>query len=139
MSHYFEIDALKALIPAQWLVGALDDDANATAEMFDQCRQAAEDEINGLVSLRYALPLDPVPLILASGAVYIAAEICYGRRGAAESFPFKEKVAALRQTLKQIATGSIPLYPKTGAAAVVKGRNKAYVTPSKIHSDRTNA
>ena len=138
MAHYFDIEKLEALIPATWLISALDDDANNSAEMFDQARQVAEDEINGLIGLRYALPLEPVPLFIQSGALYIAAEVCYNRRGESEAFPWKDNVKGLRSLLKDIARGDVPLYPKDGEKAVAKGKSKAYVERSKVHSNRTN-
>lgn len=134
MAHYFELSGLEALIPADWLLGALDDDSSGTAEMFDQARQAAEDEINGYVGLRYELPLDPVPLFIKSGAVYIAAEVCYNRRSQGDVFPWKDNCKALRALLREIARGETPLYPKTGEGSKAKGSSKAYTEPSKVHS-----
>lgn len=134
MAHYFELADLEALIPGDWLLGALDDSSSGTAEMFNAARQAAEDEINGLVSLRYELPLDPVPLFIKSGSLYIAAEVCFNRRGQQESFPWKDNCAALRKLLREIARGETPLYPKSGDGAKAKGSSKAYTEPSKVHS-----
>lgn len=139
MANYFEIEKLEALIPATWLLGALDDDGNGTAEMFEEARTVAEEEINGHLGLRYELPLDPVPLFVQSVALYLAAELCYARRGEAEAFPFKDKVENARSLLTKIAEGKVPLYPKSDGGSKAKGAAKAYVGVNKVHSDRTNA
>lgn len=139
MANYFEIEKLEALIPSTWLLGALDDDGNGTAEMFDEARTVAEQEIDGHIGLRYALPLDPVPLFVQSVALYLAAELCYARRGEAEAFPFKDKVENARALLTKIAEGKVPLYPKADSGSKAKGAAKAYVGVNKVHSDRTNA
>lgn len=139
MAHYFEIEKLEALIPADWLIGSLDDDANGSAEMFDSAREVAEDEINGYIGLRYELPLGTVPLFIKSGALYLAAEVCYARRGQSEAFPWAENTKTLRSMLKSIARGEVPLYPKSDSGSKAKGASKAYVEPLKVHSNRTNA
>lgn len=134
MPHYFELADLEPLIPGDWLLGSLDDDSSGTAEMFEGARKVAEDEINGLVGLRYELPLDPVPLFISSGALHIAAEVCYSRRGQGEAFPWKGQCSSLRALLREIARGETPLYPKSGGNTKAKGTSKAYTEPSKVHS-----
>ena len=92
-----------------------------------------------------AAAISPVPLFIKQAAMKFAAELCYARRGAADQFPWKEAVTVLRGngmvtgTMTKIATGEIPLFPKSGGDAAGKGRSKAYVEPSKIHSTRSNA
>lgn len=108
---YISFDELKGLVPDGWVTAALDDDASGNAEKFDVVRDLAEGEVNGVIGLRYATPLDPAPQIVKTIALYIAAEIVYGRRNQQENFPYKDALAVYRRQLRDIGAGTLPLGP----------------------------
>ncbi len=139
---YFELTELEALIPAEWLLQALDDENSGTAEMFEAARSAAEGEINGWIGLRYLLPIDPVPPFIKDAALKLAAELCYARRGQIEQFPWTNALNVLRGNLTapgvfaRIATGEIPLYPLAAPAAGAATKSAPAVSGerSKVHT-----
>lgn len=112
---------LDGLIPAEWRIAATDDDGDATAEAISAVLSAAADEIDGTLSTRYSVPVD---VSSGSGPTaylrhccrYLAAELCYARRGMQAEFPFVKQLEAVRLTLRQIAQGKIPLFPTLAAA-----------------------
>jgi hypothetical protein len=132
---YFTFDELKGIVPDGWVTAALDDDANGDAEQFDVVQAVAEKEVNGVVGMRYAVPLNPVPEVLSTIAVYIAAEIVYGRRNQIEHFPYVDKLAVMRRQLRDIGAGTLPLTP-------TKDREKASVSiiseGSRVYSKNLN-
>lgn len=132
---YITFDELKGLVPDGWVTAALDDDGDGNAEKFETVRDLAEREVNGVVGLRYAVPVVPTPPILGTIAVYIAAEIVYGRRGMSENFPYKDAVAVYRRQLRDIGAGDLPLGPE-------QNRKKSSVTviteESRLHSSHMN-
>ncbi len=132
---YFTFDQLKGLVPDGWVTAALDDDNSGDAEKFNVVQELAENEVNGVISLRYALPLNPVPAIVGTIAVYIAAQIVYGRRNMTEHFPYSDALAIYRRNLRDIGEGKLPLAPD-------KQRQNASVSiisePSRVYSGNLN-
>lgn len=129
---------LDGLIPPEWRVASTDDDGGTNGEAIAAVLSSAEDEINGILSTRYKVPVNleaenaPVPL-LKHCCRYIAAELCYGRRGLQDQFPFKPITEQIRLTLRQIAQGKIPLFPD---AEQVSDEAVAITEKSRVHSSR---
>lgn len=132
---YFTLTELKALVPDGWVTDALDDDANGSGEQFAEVLAVAEKEVNGILGLRYDVPLSPVPDAVSTIALYIAAEIVYGRRGMADRYPYKDATGIHRRTLRDIGAGTLPLSP-------TKDRKDASISiiseASKTHSSNIN-
>lgn len=139
MSYFTQTD-LEALIPPGWLTEGLDDDADGTQDAFAGVQQLAEDEVNGELGRRYAVPFDTsgnvgLASYLRSLCVHIAAEIVYERRGTVLPEARATKLAELRKRLARIATGEEPLSPQ-----VEPERNVIEVIsePSRVHSGSAN-
>ncbi len=129
---------LDGLIPPEWRTAATDDNGDATGEAISAVLTSAEAEINGILSTRYSTPVNltgenaPVAL-LKHCCSYLAAELCYGRRGLQERFPFAKITEQIRTTLRQIAQGKIPLFPD---AEPVADEAVAITETSRVHSSR---
>jgi phage gp36-like protein len=112
---YLEWADLITEIPADFATGALDDDNDGSAEMFDAVAEAASREVDAYLEGRYTVPLtdDPLPAIVKSAAVLFCAEKCYSRRGQSERFPIeaKTRLQGLVNTLKAIRDGKTQLLP----------------------------
>lgn len=110
---------LENLIPADFIVEALDDDADGSADTgaWDQVAAAAARQIDGYLEQRYALPLDtPYPNLVTEAAVVFAAEILYQRRGMhGDKNPFARRADRLRASLADVASGESPLTYATDA------------------------
>lgn len=124
MSYFLQAD-LEALIPRPWLVEGLNDDATATetedveaaaAVGFAKVQALAENEVNGVLGARYAVPLDVsgntgLAAFLNSLCVLIAVEAVFDRRGRDLTKSRIEKLKNDRVCLASIAKGTDPLSP----------------------------
>lgn len=136
---YFTITDLSALIPLAWLTQGLDDAGTGEADAFEALRGLAEAEINGVLSGRYATPMDTtgnagLADFLKSLGCLIAAEMVYGRRGTpAESFIYASPLKQARARLKAIADGEQPLGP-TAALERVHDSAAVITETSRVHT-----
>ena len=132
---YTTLAKVTALVPDGWITAGLDDDADGDAEQFSAVLEVAEQEVNGVLGLRYEVPLETVTDFVASITGYICAEIVYGRRNMQEHFPYKDALAVQRRTLRDIGAGTLPLSP-------TKERLNSSVSvisaDSKVHSANLN-
>jgi phage gp36-like protein len=136
MSNYVTFEKLSGLIPSGWLTAGLDDDTDPDAEKFDVVAGLADDEVDGVLSLRYPTPVVPTPDIVKTISLYIAAAIVYGRRGMSDKFPYADATDRYRKMLNDIGSGKIPLSPeaqRTRAGVEIIGETNI------MHSDRLNA
>jgi phage gp36-like protein len=132
---YTTVIKLKALVPDGWVTAALDDDSSGDGEKFEDVLAVAEQEVNGSLGLRYAVPLATATDFIASITTYICAEIVYGRRNMQEHFPYKDALAVMRRQLRDIAAGDLPLTPgvdrKQSSVSVIS-------EDSRVWSDKIN-
>jgi phage gp36-like protein len=131
---YAVAEDLIGLIPDEWITAATSD--AGTRDAIAQVLQAAEDEVDSFLSRRYTLPLDLTATL--AGAVptlrhitrYLAAYIAYGRRGMQEEFPWKDAMKPIRDDLKAIAAGTMPLFPALQPAntdsVIITAPNRAH-------------
>ena len=114
--------AVEALIPRPLLLRALDDNGDGAEDtgLFDNLSDSADDQVNGMISTRYALPLDPtipIPDIITQSALYFLLESIYQRNGiAAGGNPWSQQAMQFREQLKRIGRGEIPLTVEVGPA-----------------------
>ncbi len=114
---YCDLSDIQAIIPPDFLTQALDDDGDGIADAGALVIAGACREVDAILGVRYTVPLDPVPPVATHAAVTLAAEACYLRRGAAgDKNPYHAAAAAVRQQLRDIAAGALPLDPSIGRA-----------------------
>ncbi|MGC3991692.1 MAG: DUF1320 family protein [Chthoniobacteraceae bacterium] len=115
MSTYLTIDDLRGKIPDPFLTEALDDNADGVIEAADLVIAQASMAVEALLAGRYQFPLpegEAVPQIVTYGALILACEACYNRRGfKGDANPYAVEAAALRDQLRAIGEGRIPLAP----------------------------
>ena len=135
MSAYIILSRLNAVIPPQFLVEGLDDDKDGVADagLFDEILTVVQDEIDGILGQRFAVPFsNPIPAIVADAATRLTAEALYKRRGfTGAKNPWEEAAKAIRADLAAIAAGKRPLTPelarKKPSASIIS-------EPAKTHS-----
>lgn len=137
MSHYITIDDLTALIPAGWVVEALDDNSDGTQEQFDAVRDAAEGAVNAELEGQYDLPIETpadYPLLKRITALE-AARLCYARRGFTDAaFPHQKQHDRTWAKLVKIGEGALPLGPGAGSnkqlakprGSIITGKARTY-------------
>lgn len=115
---YFLYEDLAALIPGDFLTQALDDDGDGVVDAWSVVQAGSCREVDAILGMRYPVPIPaPYPAVVVHAAVTIAAEACYLRRGTAEEKnPFSKLAGLVRQQLRDIAAGSLPLDPAIGRA-----------------------
>ena len=99
---------IEAKIPPAQITEALDDDNDGIEDegLWDKVAAGVDNEIDGFLSQRYALPLATAPAFLRSGACALACETLFQRRGIpAEQNPFTGAAGKFRTKLEAIATG----------------------------------
>lgn len=127
--------ALAGQIPPDFLVEALDDDADGVVDSaaWDALAAAVDEEIDATLGQRYTVPFTgTVPDIVGHAAKILALEGLYQRRGAfGDANPWSARAEALRGTLRSIATGEEPLSPSLDRA---KSSVSAITEPARTHS-----
>lgn len=145
MSYFVQAD-LEALIPRPWLVEGLNDDATATAEEdieaaaaegFTKVQALAENEVNGVLSARYTVPLDVagnagLAAFLKSLCVLIAVEAIFDRRGRDMTKSRMDRLKNDRVRLASIAKGTDPLSP---SVKPVNDPGLVFMEKSRVASD----
>lgn len=142
---YFEQADLEALIPRPWLVEGLCDDATAetdeavnaaAAAGFAKVQALAENEVNGVLSARYAVPMAVANAGLAAFlktlCVLIGAEAVFERRGKDMTEGRMKRLEAARKRLASIAKGTDPLSP---AVKPTTAPGLVFSEESRVHSD----
>ena len=117
---YTTRQAVEALIPPPLLLRALDDNGDGVedAGLFDSLALGADAQVNGMISTRYALPLDiPIPDIVTQSALYFLLESIYQRNGVGSGVnPWSQQAMQFREQLKRIGRGEIALTAEVGPA-----------------------
>lgn len=143
---YIVQDDLESLIPPEWITQALDDDddGDEDAGRFTSIRSAAEDAVNGVLSLSYSVPIatpESYPF-LKHVTRYEAARVCYARRGfkGEDGFPHYKIWETAWKQLTKIGEGDFPLGPAAGSNAILaKPRGSVVTSPSKTFSSTGGA
>lgn len=125
-ADYVTLDSLRALLPAQHILEALDDDNDGAEDdgVWDTIAAAAQEGVDGLLSGRFAVPFSaPVPALVLQAAKIFAAEIIYQRRGVeADKNPWTSQAKALRLRLTELGDSNAPAptdFPGVAKAAAV--------------------
>lgn len=132
---YVTLTDLEAVLPATFLTQSLDDNGDGVIDAWVAVQTAACRAVDAVLGLRYGVPFsEPYPAIVREAAFQIAAEALYTRRGVEfDQNPFGKSAATIRATLRQIATGDLPLGPDNARA---KPSISIISAPSRTHSDR---
>lgn len=115
MPDYVLMSEMNGLIPAAFLVQALDDNSDGAADAAawtDVLRQVHR-AIDGPLGSKFAVPFNnPLPPIVLEAAPIFAAELLYKRRGTADDAnPWVGQANKLREKINKIAAGELPLTP----------------------------
>lgn len=114
---YVTQDDLAGYLPPDFLLEALDDDADGVedAGLWALLVAAVEDEIDSILGQRYTVPFSSPPAVVTHSARLLALEALYQRRGVhGDANPWASRAQAQREKLDRIATGEEPLTPDTG-------------------------
>jgi len=109
---YVDLADLNGQIPARFLTQALDDDGDGVIDAWEQVQTIVGEDVDSLLEGRFPVPLtmNPIPRIIRMAARAFACELCYRRRGTADSDnPWKSRADALRKTLQMITAGDVQL------------------------------
>lgn len=111
-ADYVTLDSLRALLPAQHILEALDDDNDGAedAGVWETIAAAAQEGVDGLLSGRFSVPfVEPVPSLVRQAAKIFAAEIIYQRRGIkADENPWTAQAKVLRTRLAELGDSDAP-------------------------------
>jgi phage gp36-like protein len=124
LPNYTTYAALPGPITPADVVKALDDNADGVADTaaIAQVLDAADEQIDGYLACKYALPLATVPPLVTSLASTLCRYALYARRGTPpENNPFAEQQKQAIKTLEKLAEGRLLLYPVITPAAGVSG------------------
>ncbi|WP_043585362.1 phage protein Gp36 family protein [Geminisphaera colitermitum] len=114
---YVTMAEMNGLIPAQFLVQALDDNNDGIADpsAWTDVVAAVHKEIDGLLGVRFTVPFsNPIPALVTHAAQTLAAELLYSRRGfqGEDKNPWTAQAKQVRARLEKIASGDLPLTPQ---------------------------
>jgi phage gp36-like protein len=101
-------------LPPQFLLQALDDDGDGSADdgLLDAILTASSDEVDAILGARFATPFSPVPALVKTSARIFALETLYRRRGfSGDNNPWEVPAKDLRARLNRIGQGKEPLTP----------------------------
>jgi phage gp36-like protein len=124
MSYIAQSD-IEGLIPAEFLVQALDDngDGQPDAGVWDKVALIVQEAIDGAVGAVYRVPFAaPLPSIIQACARALACDTLYKRRGIADALnPWAKPAADARAALKRLADGDdfLPGLTRTSPAPVL--------------------
>lgn len=117
---YITLSEVKAKLPADLVLEALDDNADGQIDspVWDSIAEAACNEVDASVGQRYTTPfaaLPDTPVLIRTAALLFVCEMLYLRRGKGDkdTNPFLARADAMRQKLDLVADGKQPLTPTT--------------------------
>jgi phage gp36-like protein len=120
-TFYVEQADLVGLIPAPFLVQALDDDRDGQADpaAWSSVQVSACNAVDGHLGSRFEVPFQPpVPAIVLHAAKIFACEMLYSRRGYhGQQNPFTTQADELRKQLTKIGNGELGLAPDRARVA----------------------
>lgn len=115
---YTTLEQVKAKLPYDFLVEALDDDKDGLpdTEVWTAVAEDAADQVDARLGKRYSVPFDPAALepIVKSSSLIFVLETLYQRRGygGEDNNPYLVSARAARKELNQIGDGEVPLTPE---------------------------
>ena len=114
MSYIAQSD-LSGMVPPAFVVEALDDDrdGSADASAWTAVEADAASQIDSRLGGRYTVPFtEPLPALVIEAAKVFCAEALYLRRGqSGDANPFLSRANDLRKRLQAIGAGEMPLSP----------------------------
>lgn len=135
-AEYVTLDSLRALLPAQHILEALDDDSDGAEDpgVWLTVQAAAQEGVDGLLSGRFTVPFGaPVPALVKQAAKIFAAEIVYQRRGTkADENPWTTQAGKLRTRLTELGDSDAPA--PTDFPGVAKAAAAIISEPSRTFS-----
>ncbi len=112
---YVEQTDIEALIPADFLKQALDDDSDGEADsgVWDKVVAAVQDEIDGALGQKYSVPFTgTIPAVVKAAAKVLTLWSLYQRRGFnGAANPWETEAKRHRDKLDRIGRGDDPLTP----------------------------
>lgn len=115
---YTTLEQVKAKLPYDFIVQALDDDKDGEIdeEVWSAVAADAADQVDARLGARYTTPFNPDALepVVKSASLMFVLETLYQRRGFGtdETNPYLSSARAARAELKQIGNGEMPLTPE---------------------------
>lgn len=132
---YVTQDQLKGLIPDEFLLQALDDDADGVADpgVWDSIVAAVSTEIDGMLAMKYPLPFpEPIPAVVKAAALTLTLWSLYTRRGITDvKNPWDTQAKSVRARLVAIGKGIDPLTP----TSIDAQQSVAITEDSRLHSE----
>lgn len=132
---------IAALIPAEHLAAALDDDndGEADAGLLDTIIEAVGTEIDAHLGQRFTVPFDDadLPAVVSHAARVLVAEALYARRGFdGDKNPWGARAKLIRAKIERIGTGKEPLRPATEQApesvTAITGPSQTYLADGSL-------
>lgn len=119
MPDYVTMADINGRIPSVFLVQALDDDEDGSAdpEAWSAVLADVHSKIDGILGGRFEVPFgNPLPPIVVDAAKTFACDFIYARRGNSkpDNNPWHDRAKEAYETLKEIAGGQLPLTPEIG-------------------------
>lgn len=114
---YTTLAQIKAKLPHEFVVEALDDDKDGVMDedVLAAVLEDAASQVDARLGQRYAVPFDPddLPAIVSSSSLMFVLETLYQRRGygTEENNPFLASARAARRKLEEIGMGTGQLTP----------------------------
>lgn len=132
---YVELSDLEAVIPAEFLTQALDDNSDGVIDAWESVQKAACRAVDAKLGVRFTVPFpEPYPAIVSEAAFLFAAEACFNRRGIySDENPFARQAGDMRRELASIGDGDRALDPTIQRQ---KPSVSIVTSPAKTHSDR---
>jgi phage gp36-like protein len=135
MPDYTTLEALRALIPEPFLTEGLDDDHDGVVDAWPGVLASITIYIDGVLSVAYSTPFDPVPKVVSMVALTLAAEAVFARRDIpADKNPHTNNAKAMRDLLLRIAKGDVKLSAASPEAAPVESTAEVIMEPSRLGS-----
>lgn len=98
---------LISLLPASFVLEALDDDNDGQPDAAEAVCIMASNKVDSYLENRYLTPVPKLtaPALVIAAAVHFAVGICYKRRGQADSNPYKDDLKGLESQFAKIRDG----------------------------------
>jgi phage gp36-like protein len=130
---YVTRNELEAVVPASFLVDALDDDRDGAADdgLLESILEQASTECDALLGGRYRLPFSNPPAAVRAAALCLAAEAVQARRlGGDANNPWTSRAALWRERLEKMGRGEMPLdatlEPLSALPSIEAGRENLF-------------
>lgn len=138
---YTTLDEVKAKLPWDFIVQALDDDKDGLMDdsVWEVIAENAAKQVDARLGKRYQVPFNPDALepIVSDASLTFVLETLYTRRGfgTAENNPFLTAANQFRKDLADIGNGTAPLTPE---ARKPRQSVVTFTEPSRTHSAAGN-